>query len=259
LWLVVSPNLMHLDPDDGTLTEIKLEEAMTPGFVGIGEGAVWVSDIASEVIYKVDPSSKRVVLRIAAPGLYRDSMIGLGSGALWVVTGGSAEVLTRFDAGSGKAIAQIDLPASCGPGVLYAFGSVWAVGERSRELYRVDPATNKVVGSTALHGEPFAASADATSIWVNSRKDNVLDRIDGVTGSVVATIPTGFRGPEDITTGAGKVWMSFNSSPIVQIDPATNTVVSSYHRTGYSPIRFGDGSLWLDEDLKAVIRVKPPR
>jgi virginiamycin B lyase len=190
---------------DGTLDEIKLEEAMTPGFVGIGEGAIWVTDIASEFIYKVDPSSKRVVLRIAATGLYRDSMIGLGSGALWVVTGESAKVLTRFDAASGKAIAQIDLPSSCGPGAIYAFGSVWAVGEQSRELYRIDPVKNKVVGTTPLHGEPFAASADATSIWINSRKDNVLDRIDGVTGTVVATIQTGFRGPEDITTDAGQV------------------------------------------------------
>jgi hypothetical protein len=53
--------------------------------------------------------------------------------------------------------------------------------------------------------------------------DNVIDRIDGVTGAVVATIPTGSRGPEDITTGAGHVWMSFNSSPVVQIEPSTNT------------------------------------
>ena len=55
------------------------------------------------------------------------------------------------------------------------------------------------------------------------RMDNVIDRIDGVTGAVMATIPTGSRGPEDITTGAGHVWMSFNSSPVVQIEPSTNT------------------------------------
>jgi hypothetical protein len=52
--------------------------------------------------------------------------------------------------------------------------------------------------------------------------------------------------------------MSFNSSPVVQIDPKTNAVLRNYHRTGYSPIRFGAGSLWLDDDGKAVLRVKPP-
>ena len=185
LWFVVPPNLMRLDPADNSVAEIELQEAMTPGFVGIGEGAVWVTDIASELIFKVDPEKKQVVQTIEATGLYRDSMIALGDGSLWVVTGGAAKRLSRYDASSGQRTARIDLPSGCGPGAFYSFGSVWAVGEEKRELYRIDPASNSVVATIPLHDEPFSASVNSSSIWINNRKSRVVDRIDGATGAVV--------------------------------------------------------------------------
>ena len=51
LWVVVPPNLLRLDPASNHLTEIALEEAMAPGYVAVGEGAVWVTDIASDLIF----------------------------------------------------------------------------------------------------------------------------------------------------------------------------------------------------------------
>ena len=257
LWFVVPPNLMRLDPADHTVTEIELEDAMTPGFAGIGEGAIWITDIASDLIFKVDPVQMRVVQRIEATGLYRDSMIGLGAGSLWAVTGNSAKVLTRFEAGSGKVMARIDLPGMSGPGAFYAFDSVWVVGERKRELYRINPASNSIIGTTPLHHEPFAASVDATDIWINNRNPSIVDRIDGKTGTVTASVETGLRGPENITTGAGYVWMSFEGSPLVQIDPQTNSVRRRYLKSGFTAIMFGADSLWLD-DGEAILRISPP-
>ena len=58
-------------------------------------------DVDRSVIYKIDPQTNHVVKRIAADMVGGGGSIGAGMGAVWVITGGSNNELSRFSAESG--------------------------------------------------------------------------------------------------------------------------------------------------------------
>jgi hypothetical protein len=97
------------------------------GDIAVGEGAVWVADCGSKLIYKADPNTLAVVKDMSADSYGCEGSIGVGEGAIWVVTAeGGDRTPTRFDAESGTMRAEISLPAG-GGGVVAGYGSVWVI------------------------------------------------------------------------------------------------------------------------------------
>ena len=99
------------------------------------------------------------------------------------------------------------------------------------------------------------------SIWVFNSGDGTVDRIDGKTGKVLATIETGEAARGAIDVGGGFVWVSTPLAPLIKIDPATHSVRGKFglETGGYkggSTVRYGGGSLWISGPL--VRRVTPP-
>ena len=81
--------------------------------------------MASSTILKVDPQSNSVVLSITTNFFGSRGSIGVGEGAVWVITFDDHDkTLTRYNAFSGAEEARIALPRA-GKGVLVAHGSVW--------------------------------------------------------------------------------------------------------------------------------------
>jgi hypothetical protein len=74
-----------------------------------------------------------------------------------------------------------------------------------------------------------------------------VQRLDGKSGAIVATIETGARGKGSITGGGGFVWVITRTVPLIQIDPRTNSVRGKFNveSHGYSTVRYGNGSLWI--------------
>ena len=95
---------------------------------------------------------------------------------------------------------------------------------------------------------------------VLNQGDGTVQRIDGKTGSVVATIETvtGYRGGDDIVVGGGYVWVTLKGNlPVLQIDPKTNTLVRIFKGFGMGDaIRYGADSLWVSGS--EIFRIRPP-
>src|SRR5215217_1727759 len=138
--------------------------------------------------------------------------IGVGEGAVWVVTAEDAEkTLTRLNAESGAVEAKISLPSS-GAGVTVAYGSIWVTSPANSELYRIDPKTNALVSTTKLRQTPKYLISGADSIWVLNRGDGTVQRVNGRTAEVTATIaPTKGATKGDLAYGGGYVWLSIPS------------------------------------------------
>ena len=188
--------------------------------------------------------------------------IGVGEGAVWVVTAEEVErTLTRFNAENGAVEAKVSLPSS-GAGVTVAYGSVWITSPIDGELYRIDPKTNAIVSTTKLRREPRYLTSGADSIWVLNSGDATVQRVNGTTAEVTATIePTKGGNKGDIAFGGGYVWLSFpRAGAVLQIDPGSNGVTyCDVSRPTYGSrgiIRYGSGSLWIWTD--AIQRVTPP-
>jgi DNA-binding SARP family transcriptional activator/streptogramin lyase len=105
-------------------------------------------------------------------GVVRD--LAFGAGALWVVSGGAAEVgginpaLRRVDPVS--RLVQETIPVGSDPeAVAVAGGAIWVASRTDGAIERVDPGRNRVVATIALGAKPVALAAARNGVWVATR------------------------------------------------------------------------------------------
>ena len=132
------------------------------------------------------------------------------------------------------------------------FGSVWVTSENGNVLYRIDPATNKVVAQIdvgqAMCGTPAFGFG---RVWVPDCNfgPHGLVVVDPATNHVVRTLADQVAGSVGI--GAGSVW----AGP--RIDPATLSE-QPLLRTGHDDlaITFGDGSVWVSDAVCSCSKLR---
>ena len=150
LWMMSGFRLARINPSDNSVIDIPIEGAIgVYRGIAIGEGAVWVPDIGSNTIYKLESAKNQVITKIKiSAGLFdSEGSIGVGEGSVWAITGSTAkDSLTRYNAESGAEEARISLP-TVGSAVIVDFGSVWITATGTSELYRVDPTINQLIGT----------------------------------------------------------------------------------------------------------------
>lgn len=269
-WMVSGNRLIRVNSADNGLNEIKIEGLIGPNRgIADGENAIWVPDTGSKMIFKVDPLKGQVTLRIPAALADSEGSIGVGEGAVWVVTTAGEGVksreynrtLSRFNAHSGALESTVHLP-SRGAGVIVADGSVWITGVDKGELYRLDPQTNQIVATIGLHKRPRFMAASDGAVWVLNQSDGTVQRIDTKRNVVAATIEAVAPGDGiDIAFGNGLVWVATLEPLFIKIDATTNSVIGSYkvpseeYVIGHA-IRYGAGSLWVSGGN--IFRIKFP-
>jgi streptogramin lyase len=249
LWISQGgPKLLRIDGRDNSVTEAKVPGATARlREISAGEGAVWVPDVGLGLIHKVDPGRMVVVAQFPADMLSMQAMIGVGEGAVWVVTAQNLErVLTRFDADTGAVDALIELPAA-GAGVLVAYGQVWVSSPTANAVFRIDPVANAVVESISVGQSPKYLAAGADSIWVLDAADGDVRRISAITGETEGIIDLGFPSTTgDIAFGGGYAWVSVPyRAPVVRIDPSNNSVTRYLGRGSLGYIQYGGNSVWV--------------
>ena len=131
---------------------------------------------------------------------------------------------------------------------------------------RLDATTGETLGGTQLSGDVCAGMGrDTDSLWVGTCGVPIVTRVDAATGEVLATIamdvPTWLRQNSSIAVGEGGVWaLSDGNSPLlVEIDPATNTVVHQFPvSVGSAAVQAGLGALWITNcDEEILLRLDP--
>jgi YVTN family beta-propeller protein len=129
-------------------------------------------------------------------------------------------------------------------------GALWVLGDAAdRRLWRIDPATQRIVATVRLPFAPADVAAGAGGVWVTDEVDDTVVRIEPVSKRIVAVIPVG-RGAGGVAFGAGAVWVTgFVDETVSRIDPRTNRVVATI-RVGGSPrdVAVGAGSVWTVGD-----------
>lgn len=105
---------------------------------------------------------------------------------------------------------------------------VWATDSSARMLYRVDPATLKVVARIPAGEVPKGVLATGSAVWVADSHGGTVLRIDPSTNTVVATTtigPARASGPNWLAGGLGSIWVGVpNDSTVVRIDQVTSAI-----------------------------------
>ena len=83
IWVTTANGLIRVDPTDNRETTIKVEGALG-GFraPAVGEGGIWIADVGSESIFKIDPATGATVLKFRAKMLNPEGSIAVGAGAV---------------------------------------------------------------------------------------------------------------------------------------------------------------------------------
>lgn len=272
LWMISNGRLARVNPADNTVIDIDIPEGEGGAGlsdsdkyrgIAIGEGAVWIPDAGNSVIYKVDPQTNTVVLAVPTFIVGSAGSIGVGAGAVWVVTfDDHNKTLTRYDPGTGAQVAQIALPRPC-KAVAVDFGRVWVSAASSPEIYVVDPHANLLEETIPIHAPSHLLTSGAGAVWVGHDTEGIVERIDGSSRKVTATVSTGVTDMEsdgDIAFGGGYVWMINRGSTVVQIDPEAGALKAVLRPPAGTllgrRVRFAADALWVSG--ASIFRIKVP-
>jgi len=163
-------------------------------------------------------------------------------------------------------VARIKVPV--GPGWLgTGFGSLWVSKSLSREVLRIDPATNRVIAAIHVGSDPeLGIGVGLGFVWVADTKDRTITQIDPETNRVVKVIPVDVaRDPEgSLGVGEGSVWIMTNrrgtkSGTLTRIDPATGKITADFAvRPDSHAAVVAFGAVWVTSSgAGTVTRVDP--
>jgi DNA-binding beta-propeller fold protein YncE len=165
--------------------------------IGAGDGAVWASDYASNLVRRYDAATGRLVATIHLPLNANPEGIAITPGAVWVAEHHSG-LVARIDPQTNRVVARVHvgLVGSSGPqGIAFGLGAVWVGIPNTGEVVRIDPATNKVVARIAVPStmSPCGGIGVArNAVWVTGCSDgHYVARIDPSTNAVSSILDVG--------------------------------------------------------------------
>jgi len=195
-------NLVRIDPGTSRVVARRHIGVHAAHIVADG-GFIWVSDDLLGSVISVDEKSGTISRDIPLRQNFdlRPSAIAAGGDSVWVTMAPGFEhpaapqippgQLVRIDMMSKSVVATIPI-RGVATGVAVGGGGVWVASVlEPAAIYRIDPATNRVVATIATGHSPTGALAfEALDLWV-ANQDGYLTRIDSRTNQVVGNFEVG--------------------------------------------------------------------
>ena len=225
VWVGVDGGLLlRLDPDSGEV--IATIETSTRPVSGngsapspyIGEGAVWVQDLANRVVSRVDPQTNEVTdtVDLTAAGIGGAEGMVIADGLVWVNTCGGPVSIDPQTLAVSEPIA-LD---GCASQIGFADGSLW-VGLTGRQTARIDPVDREVeviLDVGPVDEAPGLATGDG-AVW-RPLTTSTVARIDTATNAVTEVLDLDRSGqPAGLAVGHGSLWAGdYGGRSVLRID-----------------------------------------
>jgi len=214
--IVAAPgSVAVVDPNSARVVDT-VEVGSGPVAIVFGHGSLWVANSEDDTVSRIDPETREVEATIGVPSPVD---LAVGADAIWVASG-IAGTVSRIDPESNDVVATIDLRTSdpfdprTVQGIATGAGSIWAAVS-GRELVRIDPNQDRVVGSIDIGSDQLAATAGHGALWVVTTRGQLL-RIEPTTGAVTTRLSVGSPGsfPNDVVAAddgilalVGDIWL----------------------------------------------------
>jgi len=184
-----------------------------PGNVATAGDSVWVVQDAGQEVIRFDAGSGRIAgrfeIRSDPSGANADGVV-YAVGSLWLSRGNS---VVRVDPRSGHVVRRFAAPSRY---LLFADGAIWAGEPASGRLWKIDPATNRVVQHQKLHGWLSDLAVGDGSVWAPIVPDGVVFKLSEDDLSIQTSLPTG-ADPERASFGSGRLWVANTASKAVSL------------------------------------------
>jgi outer membrane protein assembly factor BamB len=176
-------------------------------------GSVWVADVASGRLLRLDPRTRAVEARIPLGGA---AWIGSAAGSIWAL---GRDRLLRIDPSNNRVVKSIPSGGAAPGVVLEGAGVVWMAYPQA--LLRVDLRRNAITRTVPTSRTGFkalGAVSDGRVLYVE-RGDGRLLRVDARTGKRLSAVRAPFGGWL-LGVAGGTVFMAGDSG-ITAVDAAT--------------------------------------
>jgi YVTN family beta-propeller protein len=171
VWVAPSSGLLaRLDPATGRVVR-QFDPNGSPAAVGVGSGAVWLTDTDADNVIRVDPTG---LLRSIPVG-HGPSGIAVGAGGVWVADS-LDDTVVRIDPSTQAVTTTIPVGESP-TGLAIGAGSVWVADSGDGTVTRIDPRTDMVIATIFVGGSPQAILVVGGRAWVSvdARKISAAD------------------------------------------------------------------------------------
>ncbi len=184
--------------------------------------------------------------------------IHYGEGYPWVEDG---RLLLKVDPASLKVVSRTRLDRGLFVMDVGA-GAVWAIDDRTKTVFRLDPGSGEVLKRIRIGGYPSQVVATSGAVWVASYGEgsgNRVSRIDPTTNEVAAEIETP-GGAEDVAVDGetGDVWAvsvdrtdGYANEPngqLLRISAGSDRITGRYAVDGVEGVEAGGGTVWAKTD-----------
>ncbi len=262
IWLSGMEQIYRLNPRTGR------RQATIPVPQGpcqatdVGAGAVWTATCGVPGLAKIDSKRNRVARHVALPvstDYFGEGSIGVGAGAVWLVTDGpdcTACRVSRVDPRGLEVTAEIPVLIGAAS-VRVGAGSVWVANPVEDVVQRIDPDARQVIRTIKTGRGPRFFDVGEGAAWTLDQVDGTVTRIDADTNRTVR-ISAKVRGEGgDLTVGGGFVWARGSDKLLTRIDPKRRKVVARYGpSSGSGAVIVGGGAVWISaHDINAVWRL----
>lgn len=171
---------------------------------------LWLADIWSGNIYKIDPSDGSVISSFAAPTDYPTGLAWDGTN-LWVVCEQAATAY-KLDPSDGSVISSIHLPgygegdpnSAC---ITWDGEYLWHADYTHDTIYKIDPSDGSVIFSFASPGPgPSGLTWDGAYLWHSDYITDTIYKLDPSDGSVVLSFASPASHPWDLAWDGAYLW-----------------------------------------------------
>lgn len=215
VWILSDWTVRRVDPDinDVVATHRLPRRPLFPWIlIEADANSVWVCSCATlgGALSHIDPETNVVALLREGPV----GVIAFGEGALWALTGYQLETIERIDPRTKAVVETIprtrvgEITGGHSRHIAAGEGAVWVASGQT--LWKLNPATDRFVGSVSLRHTAHGVAIGDGAIWV-AASDGSLLRIETESERVVETIPLGVYATDvghAIGLGEGAVWVA---------------------------------------------------
>lgn len=151
------------------------------------DGALWISDMASRSLLKVQPSDGSVLQKLDASGLMPTGL-SWHEGVLYSADR-RRDWIARRRPDSKTDLSPISYYERWATGIVHDGSSLWVVDARADELHKVDPGDGTTIESFPTPAEaPTGLTFDGEFLWIADHGTDEIYQVDRDDGSVLTTL-----------------------------------------------------------------------
>ena len=246
VWLIRSPNVLKVDPQDGSSTPVRGISGLLTTGVDASDAGVW---FVGGTLYQVDPGTgvagDPIAFRppnVPTPTTAEDLAVGFGR--VWITLSQGYVIAVDPHTEDADVIDVGETPDA----IAIGSDAVWVLDEFAGAVWRIDPGTQRIVDRIRLSGGLDRLAIGEGFVWVLDTTLGSLTPIVETSGDVHSAIPVGTEAA-DVVVGLGSVWIA-SGGDVLEVDPVAPRVERTID-VGDTPILrltvdATDGTIWLD-------------